>query len=147
MIVNHVTDPKMHRESTYKHTQCTTTQAEKTYRESLLLNTPQGEIPSYTGHNARQLQQKFNKDIRNQVRDRTRSAQNQKHLAHVKRLQAQGHMLTLASAKQQDVLWKSQMFQLKSGTLKFMINASIDTLPTQANLKRWKYTTSDKCKL
>ena len=39
------------------------------------------------------------------------------------------------------------MFQLKSGTLKFMLNASIDTLPTPANLKRWKCTTSDKCKL
>ena len=37
--------------------------------------------------------------------------------------------------------------QLKSGTLKFMLNASIDTLPTPANLKRWKYTSSDKCKL
>ena len=39
------------------------------------------------------------------------------------------------------------MFQLKSGTLKFMINASIDTLPTPANLRRWKYSNSDKCKL
>ena len=39
------------------------------------------------------------------------------------------------------------MFQLKSGTLKFMLNACIDTLPTPANLMRWKYTSSDKCKL
>ena len=39
------------------------------------------------------------------------------------------------------------MFQLKSGTLKFMLNASIDTLPTPANLRRWKYGSSDKCKL
>ena len=28
-----------------------------------------------------------------------------------------------------------------------MINASIDTLPTPANLRRWKCATSDKCKL
>ena len=28
-----------------------------------------------------------------------------------------------------------------------MLNASIDTLPTPANLKRWKYTSADKCKL
>ena len=56
-------------------------------------------------------------------------------------------MLSLAVAEKQDVLWKSTMFQLKSGTLKFMINASIDTLPTPANLKRWKYSSSDKCKL
>ena len=39
------------------------------------------------------------------------------------------------------------MFQLKSGTLKFMLNAAIDTLPTPANLKRWKCGASDKCKL
>ena len=39
------------------------------------------------------------------------------------------------------------MFQLKSGTLKFMLNASIDTLPTPANLRRWKFSTSDRCKL
>ena len=45
------------------------------------------------------------------------------------------------------MIWKSTMFQLKSGTLKFMLNACIDTLPTPANLTRWKYTSSDKCKL
>ena len=104
-------------------------------------------VPSYTGQNSRQLQYRFNKDIRKQVRDRTRSAHYQKHLAPVKSLQVQGNMLTLAAAEQQDVLWKSQMFHLKSGTLKFMINGSIDTFPTPANLKRWKYNSSEKCKL
>ena len=39
------------------------------------------------------------------------------------------------------------MFNLKKGTLKFLLNSSIDTLPTQANLKRWKKSTSDACKL
>ena len=31
--------------------------------------------------------------------------------------------------------------------LKFLLNASIDTLPTAANLHKWKKSTSDKCKL
>ena len=62
-------------------------------------------------------------------------------------LQVQGPLLTIASQEKEDLLWKSSMFQLKSGTLKFMINSSIDTLPTPANLKRWKYSSSDKCKL
>ena len=39
------------------------------------------------------------------------------------------------------------MFQLKSGTLKCMLNACIDTLSTPANLKRWKKSSSDRCKL
>ena len=39
------------------------------------------------------------------------------------------------------------MFNLKQGTLKFLLNASIDTLPTAANLHKWKKSTSDQCKL
>ena len=31
--------------------------------------------------------------------------------------------------------------------MKFLLNASIDTLPTAANLKRWKKTSCDLCKL
>ena len=59
----------------------------------------------------------------------------------------QGHLLTLASQEKEDLLWKSSMFQLKAGTLEFMMNASIDTLPSPANLRRWKLSSSDKCKL
>jgi hypothetical protein len=81
------------------------------------------------------------------VRNTTRQAAQSKLQEHVKGLQLQGHYLALAAQEKVDVLWKSTMFQLKSGTLKFMLNASIDTLPTPANLKRWKYTASDKCKL
>ena len=36
---------------------------------------------------------------------------------------------------------------MKAGTLKFILNATIDTLPTAANLKRWNKSSSDKCKL
>ena len=35
------------------------------------------------------------------------------------------------------------MYNLKKGTLKFLLNASIDTLPTLANLKRWKKSPTD----
>ena len=59
----------------------------------------------------------------------------------------QGSLLALAAREKVDLVWKSSMFQLKSGTLKFMLNACIDTLPTPANLKRWKFGASDKCKL
>ena len=49
--------------------------------------------------------------------------------------------------EKEDLSWKSSLFQLKSGTLKFMVNASIDTLPTSANWKRWTYTFAEKCRL
>ena len=43
------------------------------------------------------------------------------------------------------MIWKSYMFDMKKGTLKFLLNASIDTLPTDANLVNWNKKTSDKC--
>ena len=39
------------------------------------------------------------------------------------------------------------MYDLKQGTIKFLMSAAIDTLPTAANLFKWKKTTSNKCKL
>ena len=65
----------------------------------------------------------------------------------MKKLTVQGHNLALAAAEKQDLVWKSFMFDLKQGTLKFLLNAGIDTLPTAANLKRWKKSASDLCKL
>ena len=65
----------------------------------------------------------------------------------MKELAVQGHYLALASAEKQDVVLKSFMYDLKQGILKFLLNAAIDTLPTAANLKRWKKSGSDLCKL
>ena len=59
----------------------------------------------------------------------------------------QGNITALAVAGQCDLSWKSYMFDLSQGTLKFLVNASIDTLSTQANLKHWKKSSSDKCPL
>ena len=66
---------------------------------------------------------------------------------HVKQLAVQGQYLALATAEKEDVVWKSSMYDLKKGTLKFLLNASIDTLLTAANLKRWKKSPSDLCKV
>ena len=49
----------------------------------------EGETPSYTYTYTGQLEYRFNKDIRKQVKDRTRSAHNQKYLEHVKILRLQ----------------------------------------------------------
>ena len=134
-------------EATYSRGQDTTTQAEEVYRDTLHLNTVDGQVPTYTGLNAKQLTWKFNQSIKEQVRNSTREQVQAKVVEHMEGLKVQGSLLTLAAREKQDILWKSVMFQLKSGTLKFMMNASIDTLATPANLCRWKYTTSSSCKL
>ena len=91
-----------------------------------------GEVPTFTkeqGH----LKHLFNSNIRRQVSKATREESQEVLQQHAKGLELQGHLLTLAAREKEDLFWKSSMFQLKAGTLKFMINASIDTLPTPAN--------------
>ena len=140
VIVNHVLDHAVERQSSYTSRQGTNQQAEEVYQSILQKNTVGGELPALSRN-------QFKKKIRNQVKDTTRGEIQEKLRNHAEGLQLQGHLLTRASKEKQDLLWKSSMFQLKAGTLKFMINASIDTLPTPANLHRWKYSPSDKCKL
>ena len=42
---------------------------------------------------------------------------------------------------------RKDQFDMKKGTLKFLLNSQLDTLPTAANLVRWNKITNDKCKL
>jgi hypothetical protein len=52
----------------------------------------------------------------------------------------QGNLFALLQAESKGITWKSYMWNLPHGVLKFALNASIDTLPTFTNLKR-----SGKC--
>ena len=65
----------------------------------------------------------------------------------MKTLYVQGNFLALAAAEKEDVVWKSYMYSLKQGTLKFLLNTTLDTLPIAANLVRWKKSSCDLCKL
>ena len=96
---------------------------------------------------AANLKRNFDSKISESVKAVVRNENKQKWEEHVKTLAVQGKFLALAAAEKEDVVWKSYMFDLKQGTLKFLLNASIDTLPTAANLKRWKKSSSDLCKL
>jgi hypothetical protein len=49
----------------------------------------------------------------------------------------QGNLFALLQAESEGITWKSYMWNLPRGVLKFALNASIDTLSTFTNLKRW----------
>ena len=49
----------------------------------------------------------------------------------------QGDYLALIMEEGSCVTWKSYMWDIPQGVLKFAINAGINTLPTLDNLKRW----------
>jgi hypothetical protein len=54
---------------------------------------------------------------------------------------------TSDQAESEGITWRSYMWNLLRGVLKFALNASIDTLPTFTNLKRWGKLVSVNCHL
>ena len=70
-----------------------------------------------------------------------------KHLQHLQKLMKQGEFLKLTHEENKDADWKSYIHNLPKGTMKFLLNSHIHTLPTQNNLKLWGKRNSDKCKL
>ena len=87
------------------------------------------------------------KEVRKTLKCHTKNSRDTVWRDRIKSLTVQGNTLALAVAEQCDLSWKSYMFDLKPGTMKFLHNASIGTLSTQANLKRWKKSGSDLCTL
>ena len=73
------------------------------------------------------------------------SDENLKTFQHVKSLVQQGKFLELTYIEQNDATWKSYIFNLPRGTMKWLLNSSINTLPTKANLKLWGKVSNDKC--
>ena len=64
----------------------------------------------------------------------------------IKSLVQQGHLLGLAIKENSDFEWRSYWFILTKGKMKFLLNVSIDTLPTKTNLMRWGKSPTNKCK-
>ena len=150
--VNAVMDATLERESDFTRKKSTCTEAESSFKAAIQAHTVsdennEGHIPNFTGEQAASLKHNFDCKVSESVKSVVRAESRHKWENHVKQLAVQGKFLALAAAEKEDVVWKSYMFDLKQGTLKFLLNASIDTLPTAANLKRWKKSSSDLCKL
>ena len=57
----------------------------------------------------------------------------------------QGDYLALIAEEGDSVSWKSYLWDIPQGILKFALNAGINTLPSLDNLKRWGKRVSDRC--
>ena len=71
----------------------------------------------------------------------------EKQKIHLDTLLKQGDYLTFAEQKKCDPNWKSIVYNLPKGTMKFTLNSFTNTLPTRDNLKLWGKNFSDKCHL
>ena len=61
MIIYHVIDHTLHM---HLYMQCTTTEAEKVYRDTL-----EGDIPILLGDNSKQLKYRYDKEVRGKIQD------------------------------------------------------------------------------
>ena len=57
----------------------------------------------------------------------------------------QGDYLALLMEEDSCITWKSYLWDIPQGVLKFAINAGINTLPTLDNLRRWGKRVNDRC--
>ncbi len=62
-------------------------------------------------------------------------------------LVVQGRFLELLHIQETHITWRSIIYNLPRGILQFAVNASIDTLATNANLKRWGKRSNARCDL
>ena len=143
--VSHVLDCRVERESAWVRKKSVTVRAEEIYQESLQFTTVGGIIPE----GERWARQRVNRidEVKEAVKSRVRFDNEKEWGEHIKSLVKQGDLLELAKCQGTDLTWKSFIFNLKKGTLKFILNATIDTLPTNANLKQWGKSPTDKCPL
>ena len=161
--VNLALNNKIERESTYKRKKSVTVQAETIFISAYGMNTVQGEIPRATP----QLSQadigdnyippvwieqedlrppaQFIKDVKSDAKSKILVSESESVLEHVQTLIQQGKYLELTKLQQSDATWQSFIFNLPKGTMKWVLNSSINTLPTKTNLKQWGKLVNDKC--
>ena len=144
--VNHVVTSKVNRESSQVRKRSITVVAEKDYEHAMRMNTVGGDRPMF-GQYWEQEEEEFLTSIKDQVKTNTLIRREEDMIEHVKTLTKQGDFLQIGVAEMGDVIWKSFIYNMKKGTLKFYLNSVTNTLPTGNNLLQWGKATSDHCKL
>ena len=129
------------------HKASTTVICEEVFVDSVQVSTTENDIPQFTGDQAAKLKHNFNSKVLDTAKAHIADTFSEEHISHVNTLDVQGKSLSLVAQEATDFTWKSFLYDMKAGTLKFLVNSVVDTLPTAANLVRWGKSNSDKCKL
>ena len=85
------------------------------------------------------------RDVKADAKSKVLVSESERIFEHVQTLILQGNYLQLTKLQQADATWQSFIFNLPKGTMKWLLNSSINTLPTKTNLKQWGKLVNDKC--
>ena len=137
VIVNSSLDNAISRESQLVRKKSSIVRAENTHMRAIDMNCQDGEIPSFPDHTWDREKLKFVCKVKSTVKTLVRETTREKNTKHLNKLYKQSEFLKLAQQEQKDPIWKAFIWNLKSGTAKFLLNSTIHTLPTMNNLKPW----------
>ena len=125
----------------------------------MAINTVQGTTPSDLGQfnledvngmivpDDALVAPRFIQNVKESVKAGVRGEELERIYSKSKELVQQGKFLELTLLERCDATWQSYIYNLPRGTMKFILNASLDTLPSKANLKVWGKRGSAKCTL
>ena len=122
-------------------------------RNTVIGQIPNSEAPLTTHDNFEEANgtitptEKFIEEVKRDTKAVVSSDENEITFTHIQSLVKQGNFLKLTQMQQVDATWKSYIYNLPKGTMKFLINASIDTLPSNVNLSLWGKRTNLLCSL
>ena len=128
--VSHAMDTKMARESNWTGKSSTIMQSAATFESAIALPSPPS--PSI-GH------------IKSKVKTIVHTKHQSYHWSHITSLAMQGEFCRLWELQEADYTWKADICNLPRGIAKFLINSTLNTLPTRDNLTRWGKTISAAC--
>ena len=141
--VNHVLDCRVTRESEWTRKKSITVRAQKEFEKAENLNTVFGAQPVFEDIPA--TVSKFHNTMKEAVKERVVWENDKQWHEHVKTLLKQGNFIDLLKTSKTDATWQSFIYDLPKGTMKFLLNSCLDTLPTLVNLHQWGKSSSNLC--
>jgi len=135
-IVNAALDSKLAHETTWTKKRSTIVTCHKTFTTSL-------EKSSIEGQDKYKAKETVAKQAKKLIKKHHQDLHNQK----LGSLPMQGELLRLYTSSESDTEWKSAIYNLPKGVMSFILNSSLNSLPTMDNLKRWGKKLSNQCQL
>ena len=129
-------DNSILRESQWTHKGSTVIACEAIHTHALNLHCPAGDMPILQELSGKE-RAKLSHDMKASVKKKVFSDLHEEQKKHLDTLLKQGDYLSFSEQEKYDPNWKSVIYNLPKGTMKFLLNSFTNTLPTQDNLKLW----------
>ena len=134
-VVNAALDSRLNHEQQWSRKYSTTTACDKAFKSALA----KSNITDLPNHKAKEI-------VTKQAKKDTKAHYQKEHRERLEGLEMQGELLRLCKATESDMAWQSAIYNLPKGLMAFILNSSLNTLPTMDNLKRWGKRLSNSCR-